>query len=132
MSTLYHPTTQMHLPRILRDGKLRPLVIREKTRDYYRSLSHFRNSGDAPDFVHVTTDPNREGTSTVEMRGAGEADIGDKIVRVRFTLHAEDFEPWREVLARYPQWTPEAIKAHETVGRERGSDHRRWTCRAEP
>jgi hypothetical protein len=57
MSTLYHHTTQMHLPRILRDGELRPLTIREKTREYYRKVSHFRNNGDAPDFVHATTNP---------------------------------------------------------------------------
>jgi hypothetical protein len=131
--TLYHHTTQMHLPRILRDGELRPLVIRKKTRDYYRSLSHFRNSGDAPDFVHATTNPDHERTSTVDMGGPDEVgNVADKIVRVRFTLQANDFEPWREVLARYPQWTPEAIKAHEKVGRERGSDVRGWYCRAEP
>jgi hypothetical protein len=133
MSTLYHHTTQMHLPRILRDGKLRPLVIRDKTREYYRRSSRWRNDGDAPDFVHATTNAERERTATVDMPDAnGDGSMQDKIVRVRFTLHAEDFEPWREVVARYPSWTPELIRGHEKVGRQRGSDIRSWYARAEP
>jgi hypothetical protein len=63
---LYHHTSQMALPRILRDGELRPIIMRPERTAELNGL--FPNAGDAPEFVHATSDPHRDGMSTIDCR----------------------------------------------------------------
>jgi hypothetical protein len=51
---------------------------------------------------------------------------------VRFTLAAEGFEPWLDIVTRYPRWTPEHIKLMKRHARSWGGSHHHWRCRAEP
>src|SRR6266567_3149051 len=113
---LFHFTTSCHLPRIIRSGELRPAVY---------------PAGQPPDFVHATT--NENGERTAAGWGMWEEDYrSGRLRRVRFTLAAEDFEPWREVCARFPRWEAALIESLEKTGRERGSSPSAWFCRVEP
>jgi hypothetical protein len=51
---------------------------------------------------------------------------------IRFTLHAEDFTPWREIPRRFPAWTPEQVRRLETNRKGRICSPALWWCRAEP
>jgi hypothetical protein len=51
---------------------------------------------------------------------------------VRFTLAADDFEPWLTVLARYPEWTTKHIASLRDSARSRGQATSGWYCRPEP
>jgi hypothetical protein len=91
VSHVYHFTSSMHLPRILRDGELRPLIITEARIQYERSLAG--PGGTSPpsvDFVHATSDSQHEPMAAPEFsRSSYEA---GQWARVGFTLEAEDFE----------------------------------------
>jgi hypothetical protein len=82
---VYHFTDTARLPWILRSGELRPGANR---------VGGYPD----PDFLWAT----------VDSRGARSASGGGQgyregLVRlVRFTLRAEDFEPWPGILRRYP------------------------------
>jgi hypothetical protein len=123
---LYHHTHQFALPRILRDGYLRPINLENGYRDYLNSKMPGTGAGNCDDFVHATTDPNGDATSAVRYC-LDENPEG--IIRVRFTLHGEDFEPWRTVVDADPTWRAEHVAALEKSGRERGSNPSRWFAR---
>jgi hypothetical protein len=92
---LYHHTSQMALPRILRDGELRPIIMRPERTAELNGL--FPNAGDAPEFVRATGDPHRNGMSTIDLSIAVERSRklyeAGELLKVRFTVDAEDFEP---------------------------------------
>lgn len=46
---------------------------------------------------------------------------------MRFTLAADDFEPWLTVIGRYPEWTPMDRKSSK--GRAHGQSTLGWYCR---
>src|SRR6266404_493963 len=137
VSHVYHFTSSMHLPRILASGELRPLIVTEARTKYERGLAGFGATAMPPsvDFLHATSDSQREPTATPEYGVDGDRDgygyaIG-KWARVRFTLEAEDFEPWQDV-ARRNGYTERQIKALKDLGRVRGSDTRKWVSREQP
>src|SRR5437763_313612 len=101
VSYVYHFTSSMQLPRILRSGELRPLIITEARKKYELSLGGFGATAmPSVDFVHATSDSQREPTATSEYGLSGDAYGGSKWARVRITLDVEDFEPWLEVTRR--------------------------------
>src|SRR5882672_10974643 len=132
VSHVYHFTSSMHLPRILRSGELRPLIVTEARKKYELSLAGFGATAmPAVDFLHATSESQREPTATAEYRVDGDGYNAGKWARVRITLEAEDFEPWRE-MARRNGYTERQIKNLENSGRERGSDTRKWVSREKP
>lgn len=84
-----------------------------------------------PAFLWATTDHRgaRSAASFVRQPNGRDGYREGKILRVRFTLAAQDFVPWREMAARYPTWTPAQIARLEQVGRELGDDPTTWCCR---
>jgi hypothetical protein len=69
----------------LRDGELRPASVTGPR-----------------EFLHVTR--NEQGEATAAGWGDWAVPYREReIQRVRFTLDAADFEPWRDVFARYPE-----------------------------
>jgi hypothetical protein len=113
--TLFHFTTCCHLPRIIRSGELRPAVYPNQPRD----------------FVHATDNEHGERTAAGWWTWAKTYRAGD-IQRVRFTLDAADFEPWREVYARYPEWKPDMIERLIAAAASQGQSTEGHHCRAEP
>src|SRR6266446_2157458 len=122
VSHVYHFTSSMHLPRILASGELRPLIVTEARIKYERGLAGFGAAWMPPsvDFLHATSESQREPTATTEYHGDGDRDgyAEGKWARVRITLEAEDFEPWHDV-ARRNGYSERQIKALEDLGRER-------------
>lgn len=112
---LYHFTSSAQLPRIVRAGELRPAVFLGQPRD----------------FVYATDSKNGDRTAAGWWTWEGAFRAGN-IRRVRFTLAADDFEPWLTVLARYPECTPDWIVALEESARERGQSTSGWHCRPDP
>jgi hypothetical protein len=99
---LYHHTYSLSLPQIMRDGFLKPLNSEAvRTGD--------AASDAAPEYVHATTNPEGDSTSTLAylLRSNPELDH----IRVRFTLHAEDFKPWRETVEAEPRYPRKLIDA---------------------
>jgi hypothetical protein len=112
---LYHFTTSAHLPRIVRSGELRPSFF----------------PGQPRDFVHATD--NENGDRTAAGWGTWEETYrAGAIRRVRFTLAADDFEPWLTVVGRYPEWTPDWIETLQKVARDWGQSTSCWYCRPDP
>ena len=122
----------MHLPRILRSGELRPLIVTEARKKYELSLAGFGATAmPSVDFLHATSESQGEPTATPEYWDDGDGYANGKWARVRFTLEAEDFEPWRDV-ARRNGYSEQQIKKLQDLGRERGSDTRKWVSREKP
>jgi hypothetical protein len=112
---LYHFTTSAHLPRIVRSGELRPAIYR----------------GEPRDFVHATDNENSDRTAA----GWGEWNRdyrAGNLRRVRFTLDADDFEPWRIVVSRYPDLTTNWIAKLEQTARNWGQSTSGWYCCPDP
>lgn len=110
---VYHFTDTAHLPWILQAGELRPGANR---------IGGFPD----PDFLWATT--NERGSRRAvgnhpQFYHAGKSQL------VRFTLNAADFEPWREIVRRYPAWTPVQIEMLERAG---GEPPTLWHCRVAP
>lgn len=118
MKPLYHFTNSAHLPRIIRSGELRPPAFELPGQEHL------------PEFVHATSNPNGERTAAGWWHWQPTFDAG-VIRRVRFTLHAEDFAPWREVYAR-SGWSPFDMISLERAALSRGSNTAKHFCRAEP
>ena len=132
MSHVYHFTSSLHLPRILRSGELRPLIVTEARKKYELSLAGFGATAmPSVDFLHATSESHGEPTATPEYWDDGDGYANGKWARVRFTLEAEDFEPWRDV-ARRNGYSEQQIKKLQDLGRERGSDTRNWVSREKP
>jgi hypothetical protein len=111
---LYHFTSSAQLPRIIRSGALIPAEFKEPR-----------------DFVHATANENGERTAAGFWYWNGVYRAGH-LQRVRFTLAAEDFEPWLDVCARYPKWTADMIERLQKVAREQRAQPADWYCRADP
>jgi hypothetical protein len=131
---LYHHTSQMPLPRILRDGELRPMIVRPEYRAELNRMVPGR--GDTAEYVYATSDPNGDAASTIDAAIADDKGRklyeDGKLLKVRFTVDADDFEPWRTVVGRDPGWTPNLIDA-ATLGAQRlGTNASSWYARAEP
>jgi hypothetical protein len=132
VSYVYHFTSSMHLPRILASGELRPLIVTEARKKYELSVAGFSATVmPSVDFVHATSESQREPTATPEYFVDGDGYNAGKWARVRITLEAEDFEPWRD-MARRNGFTERQIKKLENLGRERGSDTRKWVSSEKP
>ena len=131
---LYHHTSHMALPRILASGELRPIIMRpERTAELNRQ---FPNVGDAPEFVHATSDPHRDGMSTIDLSIAGERgralyEAGE-LLKVRFTVDGEDFEPWRTIVSREALWSQRFIDATAQGAQDNHSNSASWYSRREP
>jgi hypothetical protein len=102
-----------HLPRIIRSGELRPAPYQPR------------------DFVHATSNQNGERTAAGfwywnDVYRAGH------LRRVRFTVAAEDFEPWLDVYARFPEWTSDMIERLQKTAGEQLTQTSEWYCRSEP
>ena len=112
---VYHFTCTARLPWIIATRELRP--FRDPT-------SGFPN----PDFVWATT--RRQGDRTAAgMNGYRRG--GTALVRL--TLSADDFQPWPEITARFPQWKPEHARGLEAAARSMGEANIDcWRARAEP
>src|SRR6266436_415820 len=69
VSYVYHFTSSMHLPRILRSGELQPLIVTEARIKYEYELSRGRFGATAMprvDFLHATSESQHEPTATPE------------------------------------------------------------------
>jgi hypothetical protein len=131
---LYHHTSHMALPRILASGELRPIIMLPERTAELNGL--FPNVGDAPEFVHATSDPHRDGMSTIDLsiaeeRGRKLYEAGE-LLKVRFTVDAEDFEPWRTIVGREPLWSQQFIDATAQGAQDNGSNSASWYSRREP
>lgn len=119
MAALYHHTDTARLPWILRSGELRA---------GRNAIGGFPD----PDFLWVTGRPEGDRTSSASR---GKALSCGYVRLVRFTLPADEFEPWRDVMARYPQWTSEQIQRLIDVARQKGlsaADINSWQTRLDP
>jgi len=105
----YHFTDTARLPWILQSGELRPGAN--------------RIGGYPPDFLWATI--NKLGSRSASGNYSRSYRSG-AIHLVRFTLHADDFEPWHEIVRRYPAWTPDHVERLEQAGAEPSS---LWRCR---
>lgn len=103
---LYHHTHSLALPHIMLDGALKPLDV-----STLNTSKIERNNGlvpgsipqsvnKAPEYVHATSNPEGDNTSTLGYLLRDPTGLDH--IRVRFTLHAEDFKPWREVVEAEP------------------------------
>jgi hypothetical protein len=119
---VYHFTTTGSLPWIIKSGKLVP------TRDHMEGLP-------PSDFLWASTvargEPNAPAVISrkLEWDHTWECDF---VRLVRFTLAAEDFEPWSKLIKRCPQWLPEHVKLMKDHARSWGGSASSWRCRTEP
>ena len=110
---VYHFTDTVRLPWILQAGELRPSANR---------IGGYPN----PDFLWATTSKlgsRKAAGSEPKAYRAGVTQL------VRFALHVADFEPWREIVQRYPTWTLAHIERLEKTG---GEPPILWYCRVVP
>jgi hypothetical protein len=115
MTAVYHFTDTARLPWILSTGELRP---------GRNAIGKFPS----PDFLWATTSDKGDPTAAAGKRAWREG-----MTRlVRFTLAAEDFEPWPTVYSRFPQWTPDQVQSLEMTALASGSSPSRWLCRVDP
>lgn len=118
MNAVYHYTDTGRLPWILQDGVLRP---------GRNTLGGFPD----PDFLWATTIPIPDGTASSGGTAALAALRRGDTRAVRFTLRADDFLPWPDIVKDFPAWTPAEVKRLERAARGRSSPSS-WRCRAEP
>jgi hypothetical protein len=106
MESVYHFSGSPVLPYVLRDGELRPFV-----------------SG-ASKVVWATTNPHSSAASSAFV------DMPKEATRlVRFTLPADEFGPWREVLEGEAGWSKQNIEAMERLGLALHDDPDSWCVR---
>lgn len=108
---VYHFTDTARLPWILHSDEL-------------RSSTNKIGGFPSPDFLWATLDPKGDRTAS----GQREHYRRGVTRLVRFTLSAQDFEPWREIVRSFPAWTPEHISRIERFG----ANPALWRCRIEP
>lgn len=111
VDALYHYTDTARLPWILRSGELRGAKV---------------PVADLPpqDFLWATSsDKGDKSASAMQAYRSGLTRL------VRFTLHRADFEPWRDIVKRFPDWTPKHVEMSEKSAK---SDPTAWWCRSEP
>jgi hypothetical protein len=116
---VYHFASTAHLPWILECGELRP--------------GPNKIGGYPIDFLWATT--NAIGSRTATALAGRNKDFwrNGSARLVRFTLPADAFSMWPEILKRFPQWTPDHIGRLESSARDHGdTDISAWRCRADP
>jgi hypothetical protein len=111
---VYHFTDTARLPWILRSGELRP-------------GSNKIGELPDPDFLWATTDSRGDLMASSSLQS--EHYRSGRARMVRFTLRADDFEPWREVVSRFPAWKTAHVEMLERVAK---SSPVTWCCRTEP
>jgi hypothetical protein len=103
---VFHFTNTTRLPWILQSGELRPGTSRPPPPNYV-GPPHYRIGGyPPPDLLWATADDRGWDClipATYSNYRSGQTRM------VRFTLQAEDFEPWRDITRRFPAWTTEQI-----------------------
>jgi hypothetical protein len=115
MEDIYHFTCTARLPWIIASGELRP---------GRNQIGKFPD----PDFLWATT--CREGDRTASGMLGYRKGIS---ALVRRTLHAEDFELWPAIVARFPQWTPDQVRRLEAAARRKGETKVScWRARTDP
>ena len=123
---VYHFTTTDHLPLILGSRKLVPA---------YNQFNPMRSHPSPPptNFLWATTDEHGDPDAPAVVRQKHEWEWKHDLIRlVRFTLAAEDFEPWSKIITRCPNWLPDHVKMMKEYAREIGGSHSAWRCRSEP
>jgi hypothetical protein len=117
-ASVYHFSDTARLPWILLDRVLRP---------GHNTLGGFPD----PDFLWATTLPIPDRTASSAGQAALRALRTGQTRTVRFTLRADDFDPWPQITSRFPDWTPDAIQRLERAAKGQSSPGT-WRCRAEP
>jgi hypothetical protein len=110
--TVYHFTDTARLPWILQSGELRP-------------STNYMEEYPPPNFLWATIDRGGDRSATLNHQHYRSGQMR----MVRFTLQAEDFEPWHDITPRYPAWTTEQIERLEWSAR---SSSALWRWRTEP
>lgn len=110
---VYHFTDTARLPWIVGAKELRP------SRNQIGGFP-------SPDFLWATT--HSQGDRTAAGMQAYREGV---TALVRLTLFAEDFEPWRAIIARFPQWTIEHVRRLEAAARACGQNFECWRARTE-
>jgi hypothetical protein len=113
-AVLFHFTDTARLPWILETGELRP--------------GSTRFPGQPPDFLWATTDERGDRTATLSRDAWRRGDTQ----LVRFTLARGDFEPWRAVVDRFPEWTEQVTGSLERAAERARSNPDAWWCRVDP
>jgi len=96
MKEVYHFTCPARLPWILKSGELR---------------AGENNVGGFPDPDFLWATSASVGDKTASAYHSGYHDGFAPLVR--FTLSEADFEPWSEMPAKYPAWTPSEVRRLE-------------------
>lgn len=113
---VYHFTDTARLPWIISSGELRP--------------STNRRNGFPLDLLWATTNP--AGDKTASASYAKQLHKDGVIQLVRFTLNADSFAPWREVVLGLPGWTEQHAADLEKAAKAAGQDTSPWRCRVAP
>jgi hypothetical protein len=104
-------------------GRLPHILITEELRAGRNQIGGFPD----PDFLWATTSAAGDRTASASMPAlrAGRTRL------VRFVLPADAFEPWPDIVARIPAWTPDHVVRLEraAAGKSRPQD---WRCRIDP
>jgi hypothetical protein len=118
---VYHFTSTSHLPWILKAHKLVP---------------NHDNSLDFPSSYLLWATTNAEGDRSIPSifkRTYIDEWERDFVRLVRFTLDIGDFEPWLEIIKRFPQWAPKDVKLTELEDDSVWDiPPSTWQCRTEP
>jgi hypothetical protein len=118
-ANVYHFTDTARLPWIIESGELQP--------------GKNRIGGYPPDFLWATLEQNGDRTSSASSKQALKLWRDGAIQLIRFTLNADDFEDWRELVNRHPAWKPHHIAQLEAAAVALGQkDTNSWRCRARP
>jgi hypothetical protein len=105
MNHVYHFTDTMRLPWILDSGEL---CSGTASKVEFEGLPGL-------DFVWATTNEQRARSATAFWDNTRYKD--GKVWAVRFTLGADDFEPWPEATKRFPEWTDDRLKRFNETSR---------------
>jgi hypothetical protein len=113
---VYHFTDTARLPWILVSGYLK--AGRNRIDGYPE-----------PDFIWATVNSCGDRMSSADYVGGRTG----KVLAVRFTCRAADFQPWTaQTWRRYPSCTVEHVSRLEESGRARGSRPEDWYYRPDP
>jgi hypothetical protein len=123
MAPVYHMTDSINLPWILASGELRPTWISDT------GIGRTR-------FLWATVNPDGDLTSGPQIRihGSMESKWRAGVFHlVRFTLAADEFFTWNEIV-QASNWTPEEVAAliEDDLVRHGATDHQNWRLRHDP
>src|ERR1700730_4941889 len=117
---VFHFTTSSHLPLIVASRQLVP------NRDEFGGEDNERFPSTTLLWATTKARGDHSIPSITRSKRMDEFEWG-LVHLVRFTLRAEDFEPWSKVITRCPEWSLEQIKHVKTY-----PTYRAWRCRTEP